>query len=101
MLLLSMVYQLVCSLRGLIAVLVRRDPSKDAEVLALRHENAVLRRQIARVRLHTCPPGVAGRLIAAAAAPPLGRGLSGHARHDPDLAPPVGLARTAEMNISK
>jgi len=35
---------------GLIAVLVRRDLSKDAELLVLRHENAVLRRQIARVR---------------------------------------------------
>jgi putative transposase len=50
MLLLSMSYRLVCSLLGLIAVLVRRDLSKDAELLVLRHENAVLRRQIARVR---------------------------------------------------
>jgi transposase InsO family protein len=50
MLLLSMLYRLVCSLLGLIAVLVRRDLSKDAELLVLRHENAVLRRQIARVR---------------------------------------------------
>jgi putative transposase len=37
-------------LLGLIAVLVRRDLSKDAELLILRHENAVLRRQVARVR---------------------------------------------------
>jgi hypothetical protein len=37
-------------LLGLIAVLVRKDLSKDAELLVLRHENAVLRRQIARVR---------------------------------------------------
>jgi putative transposase len=50
MLLLSMVYRLVCSLLGLIAVLVRRDLSKDAELLVLRHENALLRRQIAQVR---------------------------------------------------
>ena len=50
MLLLSILYQLVHCLLGLIAVLVRRDPSKDAELLVLRHENAVLRRQVARVR---------------------------------------------------
>jgi hypothetical protein len=50
MLLLSILYRLVCSLLGLTAVLVRRDLSKDAELLVLCHENTVLRRQIARVR---------------------------------------------------
>jgi putative transposase len=54
MLLLSMLYRLVCSLLGLTAVLVRRDLSKDAELLVLRHENAVLRRQIARVCYAPC-----------------------------------------------
>jgi putative transposase len=49
-LLLSMLYQLVRCMLGLTAVLVRRDLGKDAELLVLRHENAVLRRQIARVR---------------------------------------------------
>jgi putative transposase len=37
-------------LLGLTAVLMRRDLSKDAELLALRHENTVLRRQISRAR---------------------------------------------------
>jgi len=48
--LLPIVYQLVRWLLGLIAVLVRKDLSKDAELLVLRHENTVLRRQIVRVR---------------------------------------------------
>ncbi|CAN5845037.1 hypothetical protein BH18ACT7_BH18ACT7_09880 [soil metagenome] len=46
--LLSILYQLMCCLLGLTAVLVRRDLSKDAELLVLRHENTVLRRQISR-----------------------------------------------------
>lgn len=46
--LLSMLYQLVRWLLGLAVVLVRRDLSKDVELLVLRHENTVLRRQIAR-----------------------------------------------------
>jgi hypothetical protein len=49
MLLLSISYRLVRWLLGLTAVLMRRDLSKDAELLVLRHENAVLRRQVARV----------------------------------------------------
>jgi hypothetical protein len=49
MLLVSILYQLVRGLLGLIAVVVRRDLSKDAELLVLQHENTVLRRQVARV----------------------------------------------------
>jgi len=44
--LLSIVYRLVRCLFGLLAVLVRSDLSKDAELLVLRHENHVLRRQL-------------------------------------------------------
>jgi putative transposase len=46
----SAVYLLVRSLLGCLMVLARGEVSKDAELLMLRHENAVLRRQISRVR---------------------------------------------------
>jgi hypothetical protein len=42
---LSLLYRLVRCLSGLLAVLVRADPSKDVELLVLRQENQVLRRQ--------------------------------------------------------
>jgi putative transposase len=44
--LLSIVYRLVRCLFGLLAVLVRSDLSKNAELLVLRQENQVLRRQL-------------------------------------------------------
>jgi putative transposase len=47
---LTLVYLIVRSVLGLLVVLFRRDPSKDAELLVLRHENVVLRRHIGRVR---------------------------------------------------
>jgi putative transposase len=46
----SVVYLLVRCLLGCLVVLARREVSEDAELLVLRHENAVLRRQIGRVR---------------------------------------------------
>src|SRR6266568_362170 len=47
---LSMVYRVTRHVLGSVAVLLRGDVSKDAELLVLRHENAVLRRQIVKVR---------------------------------------------------
>ncbi len=46
----SVVYLLVRRLLGCLMVLTRHQLSKDAELLVLRHEIAVLRRQIGRVR---------------------------------------------------
>ena len=48
--LLKIVYVLTCRVLSLAALLFRRDMAKDAELLVLRHENAVLRRQIGRLR---------------------------------------------------
>jgi hypothetical protein len=48
----SVAYMLARCLLGCLMVLVRREVSKDAELLVLRHENAVLSRQIGRVRYH-------------------------------------------------
>ena len=46
---LSFACSATCRVLGFVAVLFRRDVSKGAELLVLRHENAVLRRQIVRV----------------------------------------------------
>ena len=48
--LLKIVYVLTCRILGLIVVLFRGDQAAVAEVLVLRHENAVLRRHAGRVR---------------------------------------------------
>jgi putative transposase len=45
----SVLYLLARCLLGCLMVLARREVSKDAELLVLRHENTVLRRQISRV----------------------------------------------------
>ena len=44
------VYLLARGLLGCLMMWARREASKDAELLVLRHENVVLRRQIRRVR---------------------------------------------------
>ena len=38
-------YQILVKVLGWLALLARGDAAKDAEILVLRHENAVLRRQ--------------------------------------------------------
>ena len=47
---LKIVYVLVRRILGLAVLLSRKDITKEAELLVLRHENAVLRRQAGRVR---------------------------------------------------
>ncbi len=48
--LLKIVYLLTCRVLGLVVLVFRGDLAKDAELLVLRHENAVLRRHAVRAR---------------------------------------------------
>jgi hypothetical protein len=48
--LLKIIYVLTCRMLSMVTVLCRSDQAVAAELLVLRHENAVLRRQAGRVR---------------------------------------------------
>jgi hypothetical protein len=63
---------MICSF-GWLTLLARSDISKDAEILVLRHEAAVRRRQVARPK-----PNWAGRAVIAALARLLPRHLRQH-----------------------
>jgi hypothetical protein len=61
--LLKSVYVLACRVLSLVVLAFRGDLAKDAELLVLRHENAVLRRHVGRVHYNTARPhqGIAQR----------------------------------------
>jgi putative transposase len=67
--LLKIIYLLTCRVLGAAVLVFRGDRAKDAELLVLRHENAVLRRHVGRVRYES-----AGRAWFAALAWLLPRG---------------------------
>ena len=71
--LIRFLYLLMIRLFGWVALLARSDTSKDLEILALRHEVAILRRQVARPK-----PDWADRAVIAALARLLPRHLRLH-----------------------
>jgi hypothetical protein len=86
----SVVCLVVRCLLGCLMVLARREVPKDAGLLVLRHETAVLRRQMGRVR---CQP--AGRVWLSALSrlippAPMGRGVRGDPGGAARLAPATG-----------
>jgi len=81
--LIRLVYLAVPRLFALLVMLIRSDASKDVEILVLRHEVAVLRRQVARPK-----PDWADRAVIAA----LARLLPGHLRRHRIVTPGTLLA---------
>ena len=58
-----LIYLVFCRIAGWLALLARTTAAKDVEILVLRHENAVLRRQIPTPRLDWADRAVLAALI--------------------------------------
>jgi len=72
---LKIIYLIVRLVAALVVLVFRRDLAKEAELLVLRHENAVLRRHARRIRCESADPGVVHRAGATDTPRALGRGV--------------------------
>jgi hypothetical protein len=97
--LLKIVYVLTCRIISLITVLCRGGQAAAAEVLVLRHENAVLRRQAGRVRYE--PADRAWFAALARLTPALGRGVPRLARDAHGLAPQSGRQEVRHQHAAQ
>jgi hypothetical protein len=87
--LLKIVYLLTCRVLSLVVLVFRSDLAKDAELLVLRHENAVLRRHAGRIRYQSADRAWLAAL-ARLTAQALGRSLPRDASDAAGLAPQTG-----------
>jgi hypothetical protein len=86
---LKIAYLLMRWLFGLVVLASRGDCAKDAELLVLRHENAVLRRNAGRVRYEAADRAWFAALAQFIPRRAVGRGLPGDTRDAAGLAPPT------------
>ena len=91
--LLKIVYLLTCRVLGLAVLAFRGDRAKDAELLVLRHQNAVLRRHAGRARYEPGDRVWLAVLGTAYTAQALDRRLPRDARDTAGLAPQTCGAR--------